>query len=134
MHRPPLHILPVHGVHMVLQERGVTGHRQADGDKDTTGIAISFGHCCATPSGESDDVYAVLITYSDWHEALWALPVFNKGVATHEMEGCAGDICQAGCCIERITLKSDREPSIGALKQRLLLLAGKARHLLLRLL
>ena len=59
----------------------------------------------------------ILVLWDDGHRALWALPVEHKGPTEQAVTWIIRTIEEAGYAGVGLTLKSDQEPSILALKR-----------------
>ena len=57
-----------------------------------------------------------LIVYDDDKDRFWAVGIDAKGATEAMVQYGAGTIEQSGCIGEKLTFKSDQEPSIVALK------------------
>jgi hypothetical protein len=89
--------------------------------KEKIGITISMDYCVM--NGEEDDdpsLPGVLIIWDDSHECLWALPVEKKGPVDWVVKWIVEKLDNVGYRGEHITLKSDQEPAILALRRPLL--------------
>ena len=97
--------------------RGVaTPHPKPDG-KEKIGITVSMDYCFM--QGEEDEdpnLPGVLIMWDDNHECLWALPVDKKGPVDWIVRWIVDKLDEIGYRGQAITLKSDQERSIVALK------------------
>ena len=100
-----------------VKGRGVsTPHRQGK-KEEKIGITISIDYCFM--SGEMDaeeDLPGILIMWDDNHECLWALPVENKGVVEWAVKWIVEKLDDIGYRGVPISIKSDQEPAIMALK------------------
>ena len=99
------------------EKNGISGHQTASSHKEQLGATISLDYCFVTPLEKTEDMCAALVMYDNWMEALWALPVKNKGLVKHVVDWCVDTLGEAGYRGERITLNSDDGPAMVALKK-----------------
>ena len=71
------------------------------------------------PHGEeaTEGTPPVLIAWDDGHRALWALPVDHKGAEEYVVNWLVRKIDEAGYSGVPLTIKTDQEPAIVALKR-----------------
>ena len=97
--------------------RGVSSPHVKPDKKEKIGITISMDYCFM--NGEEDDdpsLPGVLIIWDDNHECLWALPVEKKGPVEWVVKWIVEKLDNVGYRGEHVTVKSDQEPAIMALK------------------
>lgn len=106
------------GVHVVCFGRGCSDHhKRSEEHKEEWGITISMGYCFMVDEENEEDTVPVLIWYDHVLKRLKALPVERTGVDDTVVKWCMGNIEEAGYSGSRITMKSDQEPAIVALKR-----------------
>ena len=65
----------------------------------------------------TDGVPNILVVWDDGHRAMWALPVDHKGADKYVVNWLVKKLEEAGYGGVSLTLKSDQEPAIVALKR-----------------
>ena len=86
-------------------------------ERDRIGITVSMDVCFLTTDGEADEDPKILILHDDRLETLWALGVKSKAVTPEVVTWIMSKLEEAGYKGTEITLKSDQEESIMALKR-----------------
>ena len=69
------------------------------------------------PEEAEIDMQPTLVVYDDDKKAMWALAVDQKGVTEGIVKYLFGVLCQSGYQGQKLTTKTDQEPSILALKK-----------------
>ena len=98
--------------------RGVSAPHPKPDKKEKIGITVSMDYCFM--NGEEDEdpsLPGVLIIWDDNYECLWALPVESKGPVDWVVKWIVDKLDEIGYRGVAITLKSDQEPAIIALKR-----------------
>ena len=70
-----------------------------------------------TPEEKEEDMQPTLVIFDDDKQSFWALGVEQKGVTESVVKYVAGILDQSGYRGQKITFKTDQEPSIIALKR-----------------
>ena len=97
--------------------RGISRrHATVGGDKEKLGVTISIDYCFFNPEDVEQDTTPILILYDDNLETIWAIPVETKGAVQFVVNWCVEILDVAGYSNTDITIKSDQEPAILALK------------------
>jgi hypothetical protein len=86
-------------------------------DRERLGITFSADYAFATPEEAEEDMQASLIMFDDDKEAFWALGVEAKGPSEPVVRYVKGILDQSGYEGQKVTFKTDQEPSILALKK-----------------
>ena len=73
-------------------------------------------YCFATAEEKDDNMGATLVMYDHKMKSLWAIQVEHKGAVDYVVKWCLNKFEESGYLGSRITLKSDQEPSMVALK------------------
>ena len=100
-----------------VKGRGVSTPHRKGKKEEKIGITISIDYCFM--SGEADaeeDLPGILIVWDDNHECLWALPVESKGAVEWVVKYVVEKLDEIGYRGVPISIKSDQEPAILALK------------------
>ena len=100
-----------------VRGKGVsTPHRQGCRE-ERMGITISLDYCFMNGEDEDEpDAPKILIMYDDHRECLWAIPVEQKGAVEWVVKFIVEKLDNIGYRGVPITIKSDQEPAILALK------------------
>ena len=77
---------------------------------------MSIGFCFVVSKDADDDMCPVLTIYDDSLETIWDIPVQAKGAISFVVEWCVGVFELSVYSNTDITLNSDQEPAIWALK------------------
>ena len=93
-------------------------HAQSnDGHVSELGATVSLDYCFMTPEEEEEDMRAILIGYDHQKSGFWALPVEGKGAQEQVVKWVVDKMDEAGYAGIAVTIKSDQEPAMMALKQ-----------------
>ena len=93
-------------------------HRQnLDGHSGELGPTVSLDYCFMTADEEEEDMRAILVGYDHQKSGFWALPVERKGAQEEVVKWIVDKIDEAGYAGMAVTIKSDQEPAMIALKQ-----------------
>ena len=96
--------------------KGVSSpHFKSDGE-EPIGIEVSMDYCFMGDEA-TEGVPPILIAWDGGHRALWALPVDHKGADDYVVNWLVKKIEEAGYGGVPITIKTDQEPAIMALKR-----------------
>ena len=100
--------------------KGVSSPHKYTGDEDKVGITISLDYCFVGDE-TSEVIPPMLVVWDDGHRALWVLPVRGhtkgKGPVEYVVNWILKKLEEAGYSGVKLTLKSDQENSIVALKR-----------------
>ncbi len=100
-----------------VKGRGVSTPHRKGNKEEKIGITISIDYCFMTGEMDDDpDLPGVLMMWDDNHECLWALPVENKGAIDWVVKYVVDKLDDIGYRGVAISIKSDQEPAIMALK------------------
>ena len=91
--------------------------RTKEDEKERIGVTISMDYCFLTTDGEAETDPKVLILHDDRLETLWALGVKTKGVTPEVVTWIMNKLEEAGYKGTEITMNTDQEESIMALKR-----------------
>ena len=97
--------------------KGISGKHVGGEDQDKIGVTISLDYCFMGTENDPDELMPVLVMHDDSLELIWALPVESKGPTKYVVDWCTRKLDEAGYRGQRISLKSDEEPAIMALKR-----------------
>ena len=100
--------------HCVFGKGCSSPHPAPDG-REKIGITISLDYCFMADEVE-EGLPGVLVLWDDHRECLWALPVDRKGATDWVVKWVTEKLDNIGYRGEQLTLKSDQEPAITALK------------------
>ena len=81
------------------------------------GITVHMDYAFMTAEEAEEEMQPTLVIFDDDKESFWALGVERKGVTEGIVKYVAGILDQSGYQGEKLTMKSDQEPSILALKK-----------------
>ena len=113
----PLHIPPMWWCTFCRNGHGISNqHRSKADGEDAIGVTISMDYCFLNGDEREKGILPVLILWDDNLKAIWALPVERKGVEEVVVDWTRKKLEEAGYGGTRITLKSDQEPAMLALK------------------
>ena len=87
-----------------------------DGHANELGATVSLDYCLMTPDEEEEYMRAILIGYDHARLGFWALAVEQKGPQDQVVKWIVDKLDEAGYAAVPMTIKSDQEPSIVALK------------------
>ena len=94
-------------------------HRSGDPEEEKLGPTVSIDYAFRAKEEQEDDLIPVLIAYDNVKQSVWALEVEEKGVSNSRVavDWLVGKLDASGYRGVAISLKSDNEPSILALKE-----------------
>ena len=92
-------------------------HRSSTGDDEKLGREFSLDYAFMTAEDVGEDMCPVLIGYDHNSLGVWALAVEQKGVSEPVTKWVSGKIDEAGCSGTQVTIRSDQEEAIVALKK-----------------
>lgn len=100
----------------------MSGVRASSGSAELIGVTVSFDYCFQGASDEGEeadgrDDQTVWIMHDDSIDGMWALQVESKGVRAEVADWIMLKLEEAGHAGAELTLKSDQEESIIALKR-----------------
>ena len=93
-------------------------HRRGNPDEEKLGVTVSVDFAFRLKEEQEDDLIPVLIAYDNAKKSIWALEVEEKGIASTSIavDWLVSKLDASGYHGVDISLKSDNEPSILALK------------------
>ena len=92
-------------------------HATAEAGKERLGVTWNADYAFMTTEEAEEGMLPTLVMYDDDKQSFWAIGVAQKGVTDPIVKYCVGVIDQSGYQGERLTFKTDQEPSIVALKR-----------------
>ena len=93
-------------------------HRKSkEADEDRLGVTIGMDYCFMNDGEREEGVSPILIMFDDRRKALWVLPCENKGAVDIVVQWACEKLEEAGYSGVPVTLKSDQELAIVALKK-----------------
>ena len=94
-------------------------HATKEEDKERLGITLNadYAFMGGTYDEAEDGMQASLVMYDDDKESFWAVGADEKGATDAMVKFTVGTIDQSGYVGQKLTFKSDQEPSIVALKK-----------------
>ena len=96
--------------------RGTSNHHKKGDPESKIGVTVSMDHCFATPGNRDGEVPPTLIVYDDDKGAIWAYPCPNKTVSEGLSIWLMQNLKDAGYTGTKITLKSDGDEGMTAIK------------------
>ena len=99
--------------------KGVSNHHVLGDEKDKIGVTISMDHCFGVPEERDGEVPPTLIAYDDDKKAIWAYSCEDKTVSDGLVAWMMQNISVAGYAGLPVTLKSDGDDGMIAIKQSL---------------
>ena len=103
--------------HCVAGKARLAQHSAAEAERERLGITMSADYAFMAAEEAEEGMMPTLVMYDDDKRSFWAIGVPQKGVTEPIVKYCVGVIDQSGYQGEKITFKSDQEPSIVALKR-----------------
>ena len=100
-----------------VEGKGVSRHHEKGKEEEAIGITVSVDYCFWTPEEFEEEMDAILVGYDSETMGLWTMAVDAKGPTPSSTEWLSNKIEEAGYNGVSITLKSDQEESIKALKK-----------------
>ena len=95
-------------------------HRVLPADREKFGVTTHMDYSFMTAEEAEVDMQPTLVVYDDDKDSFWALGVEQKAVTEGIVKYVAGILGQSGYQGEKLTTKSDQEPSIFVLKKAVL--------------
>ena len=92
-------------------------HAAGDPTEEALGVTISIDYCFMVPEESEEEMDAILIAYGNENMGLWAMTVDAKGPTPQAVGWLSGKNEESGYNGVKITMKSDQERSIKALKK-----------------
>ena len=86
-------------------------------DREKLGITFNADYAFLTPEEREEDMQPSLVMFDDDKESFWAIGVETKGPSEPVVKYVRGILEQSGYEGQKITFKTDQEPSIVALKR-----------------
>ena len=102
--------------HCVAGKGQVTPHKRGTGE-ERLGTTISVDYCFMVPEERSEELAPILLGYDDSTKSTWTMRVDHKGPTEGSVKWMTGKIEAAGHAGQKITMKSDQEDAIMALKK-----------------
>ena len=96
--------------------RGISPQHRSS-KKERTGREFSIDYAFMTAEDVEEDMCPVLVGYDNDSYGIWALAVDAEGATKSSVQWVNGKIDEAGCSGTPITLRSDQEEAIMALKR-----------------
>lgn len=96
--------------------KGVSSPHQKPDKEEKIGVTVSMDYCFMNSEEKDEDTPGVLVIWDDNYECLWALPVDHKGPVDWVVKWIVDKLDAIGYRGSPLTLKSDQEPAITALK------------------
>ena len=103
--------------HCVAGKGGAAQHRQQRGDEESMGPTIDVDYAFITPEGEDQDMCPVLAAYDRTHHGIWVMETDQKGPTDASVKLLNGKLEESGFDGVKITMMSDQEDAIKALKK-----------------
>ena len=103
--------------HCVAGKARLAQHMVQPSDRERLGVTVHMDYAFMTAEEAEETMQPTLVVYDDDKMAFWALGVEQKGVTEGIVRYLAGILDQSGYQGQKITVKSDQEPSILALKK-----------------
>ena len=101
-----------------VEGKAISRHHVAgDPKEEALGVTVSVDYCFMTPEESEEGMDAILVGYDSEKLGLWAMSVDAKGPTPAAVGWLSGKIEDAGYNGVGITIKSDQEESIKALKK-----------------
>ena len=96
--------------------RGIS-HQHKASKNERTGRELSLDYAFMTAADVGEDMCPVLVWYDNNSHGIWALAVDAKGATNPAVQPVKGKVDEAGCSGTPITLRSEQEEAIMALKK-----------------
>ena len=96
--------------------RGIS-HHHASSKGEKLGNEFSLDYAFMTAEEVGEDMCPVLVGFDHNSKGIWALAVDQKGATRSSTKWVTGKIDEAGCAGIRVSIRSDQEESIMALKK-----------------
>ena len=114
----PLHFPPRDWCPHCVAGHGISHqHRRATGDTESLGVTVSMDYCFMRKEEQEEGVSPILAMYDNDKGMIWILGVEHKGVDETVVKWALEKLEEAGYKGTKITLKSDQEEAILALKR-----------------
>ena len=92
-------------------------HQHRTSKNEKLGREFSLDYAFMTTEDIGEDMCPVLVGFDHVSNGIWALAVDQKGATRSSTKWVAGKIDEAGCAGTQVTIRSDQEESIIALKK-----------------
>ena len=102
--------------HCVAGKARLAQHIVLPADRERMGVTIHMDYAFLGSEEAEEGMQPTLVMFDDDKLSFWALAVRQKGATNAVVKYVAGILDQSGYQGQRITMKSDQEPSIVALK------------------
>ena len=103
--------------HCVAGKARLAQHIVQPSDRERLGVTIHMDYAFTTAEEAEESMQPTLVIYDDDQMSFRALGVEQKGVTQGIVKYVAGVLDQSGYQGQKLTMKSDQEPSILALKK-----------------
>ena len=103
--------------HCVAGKAILAQHKAAEPDRERLGVTWNADYAFMGAEEAEEGMQPTLVMYDDSKESFWALGVKQKGVTDSVVKYCVDTLDQSGYRGEKVTFKTDQEPSILALKK-----------------
>ena len=103
--------------HCVAGKARLAQHRVDDPDRERLGVTWNADYAFMGSEEAEEGMQPTLIMYDDDKRSFWALGVRRKGVSDSVVKFCVDKMDDSGYRGEKLTFKTDQEPSIVALKK-----------------
>ena len=103
--------------HCMAGKSRIAQHVVQPSDRERLGITVHMDYAFMVPEEAEVDMQPTLVIYDDDKKAMWALAVEQKGVTEGIVRYLVGVLDQSGYQGQKVTIKTDQEPSILALKR-----------------
>ena len=103
--------------HCVAGKARLSQHASGDPDRERLGITWSADYAFMVAEEEEEGMQPTLVMYDDDKQSFWAIGVNQKGVTESIVKYCVATMDQSGHQGEKLTFKTDQEPSTIALKR-----------------
>ena len=104
--------------HCVAGKARSSQHKKPEESKERLGVTWNMDYAFMGGEYNEDEegMQPTLVLYDDDKDSFWAVGIDRKGVTEAMVKYCVGTLEQSGYNGEKLTIKSDQEPSIIALK------------------
>jgi hypothetical protein len=95
----------------------IAQHIVQPSDRERLGVTVHMDYAFMVPEEAEKDMQPTLVIYDDDKKTMWALAVEQKGVTEGIVRYLVGALDQSGYQGQKLTMKTDQEPAILALKR-----------------
>ena len=104
-------------VHCRAGKSRLAQHVVEAGDRERLGVTVMMDYAFLGAEEAEEGMQPTLVIYDDDKRSFWAIAVREKGVTEPIVKYVAGILDQSGYQGQKLTFKTDQEPSIVALKR-----------------